>query len=154
MPSITYIKYIPEKGFWINEFDLEIVCTYIADAFEQKGLKTKSNWYMEIYEDFLDIKLGRKQRMMFIGFKLLEFKSEREEEIINILRYAKKNIEKEGEELSAAKLNDMQKVKDRLQTHVEWTGPIKTEDLSNVIDIMIRMIKKEWTDGDYVVRFK
>jgi hypothetical protein len=48
----------------------------------------------------------------------------------------------------------MQDIKDWPQTQVEWTGPLYTDDMINVVDIMIKMLKKEWNDGDYVAEFK
>lgn len=155
MASTTYIRYEKNKGFWIGEFDFEIISAFIVKAFEQIGLQNKPDWYLGIYEDFDEIMKGHQQRVMFVLFDdYLAFIPERESEIIKVFEVAKKLIQEEGEKLFPEKLNKMQDIKDWPQTQVEWTGPLFTDDMINVVDIMIKMLKKEWDDGDYKVKFK
>lgn len=155
MPSTTYIRYEKNKGFWIGEFDFEIISTFIVKAFEQIGLQNKPDWYLSIYEDFDEIMKGHQQRVMFVMFDdYLDFIPERESEIIKVFEVAKKLIQEEGEKLFPEKLNKMQEIKDWPQTQVEWTGPLYTDDMIHVVDIMIKILKKEWNDGDYKVEFK
>lgn len=155
MPSTTYISYEKNKGFRITEVKFEIICAFIVNAFEQTGLKDKPEWYLEIFEDFEEIMKGHRQRVMFVLFDdSLAFILERESEIIEILELAKKLIQEEGEKIPLEKLNKMQEVKDWPQTRVEWISPLYTDDLICVVDIMIKMLKKEWNNGDYVAEFK
>jgi len=155
MPSTTYIRYEKNKGFWIREFKFEIISSFIVNAFEQIRLKDKPEWYLEIFEDFEEIMKGHKQRVMHVLFDdSLAFIPEREFEIIEVFELAKKLIQDEGEKLLPEKLNKMQDIKDWPQTQVEWTGPLYTDVMINVVDIMIKMLKKDWNDGDYVAEFK
>jgi hypothetical protein len=155
MASTTYISYEKDKGFWIREFKFEIISAFIVNAFEQIGLQNKPEWYLGIYEDFDEIMKGHQQRVMFVMFDdYLDFIPERESEIIKVFEVAKKLIQEEGEKLFPEKLNKMQEIKDWPQTQVEWTGPLYTDDMINVVDIMIKMLRKEWNDGDYKVEFK
>ena len=155
MPSTTYIRYERKKGFWIRESKLEIISAFIVNAFVEKGMQNKTDWYLEIFEDFDEIMKGHQQRVMHILFEdSLDFKPERENEIIQVFELAKKIIQEQGEKLLPEKLNKMQSVKDWPHTVVEWTGPLYTDDMIHVVDIMIKMLKKEWHDGDYKVEFK
>lgn len=155
MPSTTYIRYERNKGFWIGEFDFEIISAFIVNAFEQIGLNNKPDWYLEIFEDFEEIMKGHQQRVMHVLFDdSLAFIPERESEIIEVFELAKNLIQDEGEKILPEKLNKMQDIKDWPQTQVEWTGPLYTDDMIHVVDIMIKMLKKEWNDGDYKVEFK
>jgi hypothetical protein len=155
MPSTTYISYEEKKGFRITEIKFEIISAFIVRAFEQIGLTDKPEWYLEIYEDFAEIMKGHQQRVMFILFDdYLAFIPERELKIIEVFELAKKLIQEEGEKLFPEKLNKMQELKDWPQTQVEWISPLYTDDLINVVDIMIKMLRKEWNDGDYVAEFK
>lgn len=155
MARITNIFYEKDKGFWIDESDFEIICAYIVKAFEEKGLKNQEEWYIELYEDFEDIMKGHKQKTMFITFELLDNLQEREEKIISVLESYKTLISKEGEKLSAEKMNKMQAVKDWGEyTKVEWVGPLYTADMLQTIDIMIAMLKHEWTDGKFMMKFR
>lgn len=154
MPSTTYISYVEKKGFRITEVKFEIISAFIVKAFEQIGLINKPDWYLGIYEDFEEIMKGHQQRVMFVLFDdYLAFISERELKIIEVFELAKKMIEEEGEKLLPEKLNKMQDVKDWPQTQVEWITPLYTDDLICVVNIMIKMLKKEWNDGDYVAKF-
>lgn len=155
MPSTTYISYEKKKGFQIGEYEFEIISAFIVKAFQQIGLQNKHEWYLGIYEDFEEIIKGHQQRVMFVLFDdYLVFIPEKESEIIEVFELAKKLIQDEGEKLPPEKLNKMQDIKDWPQTQVEWTGPLYTNDMINVVDIMIKMLKKEWNDGDYVAEFK
>ncbi|MFB9079012.1 hypothetical protein ACFFLS_10060 [Flavobacterium procerum] len=155
MPSTTYIRYEKNKGFWITEGDFEIISAFVVNAFEKIGLKNKPEWYLEIFEDFDEVMKGHQQRVMHILFAdSLDFIPERESKIIEVFELTKKLIHEEGEKLSPEKLNKMQKLKDRPHTIVEWTGPLYTDDMIHVVDIMIKMLKREWNDGDYKVEFK
>ncbi|MFH6956755.1 hypothetical protein ACHRV1_05060 [Flavobacterium aquidurense] len=155
MPSTTYISYEENKGFWIGEFDFETISAFIVNAFEQIGLKDKPEWYLGIYEDFDEIMKGHLQKVMFVLFDdYLAFIPERESEIIEVFELAKNLIQDEGEKLLPEKLNKMQDIKDWPQTQVEWIGPLYTDNMIHVVDIMIKMLKKEWNDGDYKVEFE
>lgn len=155
MPSTTYISYEKNKGFRIRESKFEIISTFIVNAFEQIGLKDKPKWYLETFEDFDEIMRGHQQKVMYVLFNYhLAFIPERESEVIEVLGLAKKLIEQEGEKLLPEKLNKMQEIKDWPQTQVEWTAPLYTDDMICVINIMIKMLKREWEDGDYVAEFK
>ena len=141
--------------FWIRESKLEIISAFIVNAFVEKGIQNKPDWYLEIFEDFDEIMKGHQQRVMHILFEdSLDFIKERELQIIEVFELAKKLIQKEGEKLLPERLNKMQDVKDRPHTIVEWTGPLYTDDMIHVVDIMIKMLKREWHDGDYKVEFK
>ncbi|QGK72785.1 hypothetical protein [Flavobacterium sp. SLB02] len=155
MPSTTYIRYEKNKGFWIGEFEFEIITAFIVNAFEEIGLKDKPEWYLEIFEDFEEITKGHQQRVMHILFDdSLAFITKRESEIIKVFELAKKLIQQEGEKLLPEKLNKMQDIKDWPQTQVEWTGPLYTDDMIHVVDIMIKMLRKEWNDGNYAAEFR
>ncbi|OHT45002.1 hypothetical protein [Flavobacterium tructae] len=155
MPSTTYINYEEKKGFWIGEFTFEIICAFIVTAFEQITLQDKPDWYLEIFEDFDEIRKGHLQRRMVLLLEdYLAFLPEKENKIIEVFELAKKLIQNEGEKILPEKLNKMQDIKDWPQTEVEWTGPIYTDDMIHVVDIMILMLKKEWTEQDYTVVFK
>lgn len=155
MPSTTYISYEKDKGFWIREFKFEIIAAFIVNAFEQIGLEDKPEWYLETFEDFYEITKGHQHGIMFILFDdYLAFNTKRELQIIEVFELAKRLIQEEGEKLLPEKLNKMQDIKDRPHTIVEWTGPLYTDDMIHVVDIMIKMLKREWHDGDYKVQFK
>jgi hypothetical protein len=155
MPSTTYIDYEKNKGFWITEGDFEIISAFVVNAFEKIGLQNKPEWYLEIFEDFDEIMKGHQQRVMHILFDdSLAFIKKRELQIIEVFELARKLIQEEGEKLLPEKLNKMQDIKDRPYTIVEWTGPLYTDDMIHVVDIMIKMLKREWHDGDYKVEFK
>jgi hypothetical protein len=155
MPSTTYINYEENKGFWIIEVKFEIVSAFIVNAFEQIGLKEKPEWYLEIFENFEEIMKGHRQRVMYVLFDdYLAFNPKREYEIIEVFELAKKLIQKEGEKIPLEKLNKIQEVKDWPQTRVEWISPLYTDDLIHVVDIMTKMLKKEWNERDYVAKFK
>jgi predicted nuclease with RNAse H fold len=155
MPSTTYIDYEENKGFWIREFKFEIISAFIVDAFKQIGLENRPEWYLEAFEDFDEIAKGHLQRMMVVLFdQHLAFNKERELEIIEVFELAKKLIQIQGEKLLPEKLNKMQEIKDRPHTIVEWTGPLYTDDMIHVVDIMIKMLKREWHDSNYKVEFK
>ena len=155
MPSTTYISYERNKGFRITEGDFEIISAFVVNAFEQIGLQNKPEWYLGIYEDFDEIMKGHQQRVMYVLFDdYLAFVPERELEVIKVFELTKELIKQEGEKLLPEKLNKMQEIKDRPYTQVEWTGSLYTDDMIHVVDMMIKMLKKEWNDGDYKVEFK
>lgn len=140
----TYEK---NKGFWIHEADFEIVSHYIALAFKQKELSNKPEWYLNIYEDFQEISKGHYQNYAYLNFKDdLNFKKERELQIIEILELTKDIVLKEGDYLTKEKLNSIDKKnKDWGEdTRVEWIANIYTEDIIGVIDILIKMLKHQW----------
>ena len=91
MPSTTYINYEEKKGFWIGEFTFEIICAFIVTAFEQITLQDKPDWYLEIFEDFDEIRKGHLQRRMVLLLEdYLAFLPEKENKIIEVFELAKK----------------------------------------------------------------
>lgn len=151
----TYIRYEQKKGFWISEYTFEIISDFVCKAFEKEGLKNKPEWYTDLYDDFDQIRLGHVQGYCVVLFEdRLAFETEREEKIIEVFEIAKKLIEKEGEMLTVNKLNQMQDIKDWPDTAVEWIGPLYTKDMLEVVEIMIKMMKKEWTESNYEPDFK
>lgn len=144
----SYHTYSKEKGFYIKESYFELVSYFIVQSFIDEGLENKPIWYLNIYEDFLEITNGHIQGYAYLNFEGdLEFIEEREQEIIDILVKAIDIIALEGEKISYHKLNTWEEgKKDWPDTKIEWIADIYTEDLVNVINILIKMLKHEWEE--------
>lgn len=135
------------KGFWINEAYFELISHFVVLAFKEKGLEDKPEWYLSVYDDFLDISSGHVQGYAYLTLKDdLEFDSERELEIIKVLEKAINLIKNHGEEVKTKKLNEFETLnKDwGKDTIVTWIENIKTSDLTYILEILIKMLKQEW----------
>ncbi|GGG23219.1 hypothetical protein GCM10011344_24950 [Dokdonia pacifica] len=145
----SYHTYNKEKGFYIKESYFELVSFFIVKSFINEELEDKPIWYLNIYEDFLDITNGHVQGYAYFNFEGdLEFIEEREQEIIVILEKAIDIITLEGDKIPYNKLNKWEEdKKDWPDTKIEWISDVYTEDLINVINILIKMLKHEWKEN-------
>ncbi|WP_299674407.1 hypothetical protein [uncultured Dokdonia sp.] len=153
----SYHTYDKGKGFWIKESYFELVSYFIVKSFINEELEDKPMWYLDVYEDFLDITNGYVQGYAYLNFEGdLEFIEEREQEIIVILEKAIDIIVLEGEKVSYNKLNKWEEdKKDWPDTKIEWISDVYAEDLINVVNILMKMLKhecKENIDVDWKVR--
>lgn len=153
--ATTFINYEKDKGFEINEAFMEILSNFICQVFESRGLDIKPQWYIELYEDFDLCTKGTYQNWMAFNFEdYLENDTAKEKELISILEETKSLIAKNGEEVSIITLQKFEEKKDMEENRNKWTIPIKTKDLINLTEILIKMFKYEWKENDYSVIFE
>jgi len=153
MPE-TFIDYETDKGFGISEAFLEVLSNFICQVFEEKGLANKSEWYLNLYNEFDIARKGLRQG--YLGFLLKKFLNDqvKEQEFVSILKATKSKIQNKGTEIRIQDLNSLEKNKPKDVFKNNWTIPIKTKDLVNVLDILIKMINGEWQSTTHRVIFE
>ncbi len=57
------------KGFWINEAYFELISHFVVLAFKEKELEKNPDWYLSVYDDFLDISSGHVQGYAYLTLK-------------------------------------------------------------------------------------
>jgi len=152
--KISHHTYLDGKGFWIKESYFEIVSHFITEAFKQYGLIDQPSWFIDIYEDFNDIAKGYKQSYAYFHFKdNLKFIKDREDVLLDVLGLAIHQVNEEGEVVTKDRLNSIEEEnKDWGEdTRVLWIKDIKVSFITNVIDILIRMLKHEWNQDIDIV---
>lgn len=151
----SHHTYGTDKGFCIKEAYFELISHFIVLAFKEFGLNNKPEWYLSVYDDFLDISKGHVQGYAYLTLEdELKFILEREQLIIEVLEASIKTIQSCELTISVEELNKIEiENKDwGADTRVEWFKDIKTSDLIYVIQIFIKMLKHDW-DKDIDIRW-
>jgi hypothetical protein len=150
----TRIKYKNDKGFWIPEACMEIVSNYICEAFEQRGLDNRPEWYMDLYDDFEVARKGVLIGMLVILFESTIPDAVGEQEFVSVLNDAKEILSKAGKEISTEKLNEFEDKKPDKYFSRKWSKPMQVKDLVKVLDILTQMMNGVWEETDYEVKFE
>lgn len=150
---INYVEVDMDKGFWINDWFMELVAEYIRQVIE-KDRNTYPDWVLELSDHDLDtIRLGLMPAGIDLGIdESLETKAH-EDLYIEILEKTKELLRSKGPEISDKELTsyEMQKIEElrRIPLRKKTLGRTEsTAALIQIIDEIIKMIvEKDNYDG-------
>lgn len=142
--ATSFITRDGKHGFWIQDHLMQVVCWGILIGFD-KNPEYKQNFDQEFLETIYSNSQG-----FFIGFMHLRledfvYSEERERDFLFILTQAKSFFSSRGDYLSIGELNSFQVHSD---TRREWVKPLETRKVIGVLDVLIKIIKKEFWDEE------
>lgn len=144
MANSTFIDYEEDKGFWIDEAYMELVFYFIWKTFNRINpdvdFKEKMEWYLESAAS------SGLYGMLVLGWQDILKTPKEEEEMIEILETTKKDLEVFGEFISIEELTEAASYEKNPEYRSKWSKPLKTEEVIKVIEALITMLKKEWTE--------
>lgn len=134
------IKY-RTKSFWINPDFIELISEYICQVFEYKTLNTYSEQLSNIYYCCNGNRTG--ESMGFVGITFNDIlDDENKTSMIAILNQTKTLIQSLGTTISVVKLNQFENSKSDSVYMTEWTIPIQTSSLVNLLDLFIDLLNE------------
>ena len=145
---INYVEVDMDKGFWINDWFMELVAEYMRQVIEKERDK-HPEWLLELSDHDLDtIRLGLMPGGIDLGiYESLETKAH-EDLYIEILEKTKELLRSKGPEISDKELTsyEMQKIEElrRIPLRQKNLGRTEsTEALIQIIDEIIKMIQEK-----------
>lgn len=148
----TKINYKGEKGFWAIEDLMELVFQYIYRELKQEGK----------YENFSDIEKLLLDCDIIInghcrGYLTLSwgssFSGEQDElEMISLLENIIEDLQSKGEMISIEEIHSFPSESEDWK--IFWDKPFPKENLLNVFQALIKMLKGEWESTNHDIGFK
>jgi len=148
------IKY-HDKGFWILEAFVEVLCDFICTVFEKNGVDNYAPNLQKIYTT-CDLNRGGAYYGM-VGINLSRYitNDSDKSDFVALLNQTKTLIFAENEELSIQKLEafENRKVDDYFKS--PWAFPIKTSSLAATVDLIIQLLNgNQLVSNNYTVYYK
>lgn len=146
MAKDTKITNKEGKGFWIDISDLQILSHFLIQIFEKHSLKLKNELFDDIYDRLLFNRQSLLEDMTDIYLDELEIQNDIDT-MIKVLEETKVIVAEQGEFISVDFINGLNQYRDKTEQW-NWSKPIYTSSFIKVLDIMILMLKNEWSETD------
>lgn len=142
--ATTFIDYKEDKGFWVVEDVMELVFQYIY-----KELKSGKYTFSKI--DGLLLDAEHIINGFVRGWLVLMWDEDiqEEQEMIRLLEKIVLDLEQKGEYISVEELQTFPSKAEDWKNF--WNKPFKTQNLLNIFDAMIKMLKGEWESSNYAM---
>jgi len=156
MANDTRIEY-KQRGFWIPEGFMVILCEYICKAFERNDLKSYSQSLQSIYVDcHANRGGGRTGSVEILLDDIITEESDRIE-LFNVFKIAKYIILSKGSELRIITLDEIEDNKIHNDLTCYWSLPIKTQSLVATLELIEQLLDETFTHtnnfGVYYIGF-
>lgn len=139
------VKYKNNKGFWVVEDVMELAFQYIY-----KELKTGNYSFSNKDELLMDSKSNingwSRGYMAFMWHKYLNSPID-EQEMIRLLETILNELNQKGSYISVEEMHAFPSEAEDWKSF--WDKPFKTQNLINVFEALISMLKGEWESTNY-----
>lgn len=143
--ATTHIDYKEGKGFWIAEIYIELTYEYILQTLEQ--MNDEITFKEELKDDIhFNINAYAKGMLTLTWHSFLKT-LEDEQIMISILESTKILLQSKGNYISVDELNSYEVKKEEMA--IKWLKPIKTSEITKIVDTLILMFKGEWNETSY-----
>lgn len=133
-----------DKGFWINDHLLQIVCWYIVETIDRQS-QIKEIWLKKDLRDhFYNNAIGMFNGFMHLNFSEYLANNDQKKIFDNILIDTKKLVFQKGEAISINELNQIERNKD-IELRSEWQSPFETARIIKIIDALEQLIAGKLT---------
>ncbi|WP_299674402.1 hypothetical protein [uncultured Dokdonia sp.] len=148
----TKIDYKEKKGFWVVEDLMELAFQYIYNELKQKD--TYDN-FSDIEKLLLDSNLiinGRCRGYLTLSWRRFFTGEQDELEMIRLLENIIVKLHTKEEMISVEELHSFSSESEDWKSF--WDKPFPKENLLNVFNALIKMLKDEWESTNHDIGFK
>lgn len=153
----TFIEYYKDKGFWIKIPFVQILNFYTLEVLKSMAnIEKKPSWFIGIYEELKDNILGYSSSYLNWNFEReLQYIEKREKVFLEVLKKTSQLISSKGEIIDLKEINTIfQNMELPDEEKLIFNKEIKSKDLILTINIIEKMINKEWNSDDYLITYE
>lgn len=133
---------------------LELLCTYIAETFEQEGMSGKPEWYLQLHEDAEVTAKGYRRGYNILSVADEDFPHpEDKATFARLLRTTIDRINAKGPLLSQDELNRLEQRKGEKDRR-PWRYSLKSSGFVEALNILCEMLEGTRTKAGLTINFE